>query len=73
MSRFNNPFNKRIYRRRNPVKIVFSVLGIILAAAILLFAIVFFGFKKYAVYTDEGVTVVVPWLEDVRGTDGEGN
>jgi hypothetical protein len=68
-----SPINKRIYRRRNPVKIVLSVLGIIIAAAILLFILIFAGFKKYAVYTDDGVTVEVPWLEDVRGTDGETN
>ena len=64
-----SPVRKRIYHRRNPIKIILSVLGIILAAAILLFTIVFFGFKKYAVYSDDGVTVEVPWLEDVRNSD----
>ena len=67
-----SPIKKRIYHRRNPIKIILSVLGIIIAVAILLFALIFFGFKKYAVYTDDGVTIEVPWLEGVRGADGEG-
>ena len=61
--------SRKIYHRRNPLKIVLIVLGCLLLTAILLFLLVFFGFKKYAVYTDEGVTLEVPWLEEYRETD----
>lgn len=61
--------SKQIYRRRSPVKIVFAVLGGIILAALILFMLVFFGFQKYAVYTDDGVTLEVPWLEEYRNTD----
>ena len=61
--------SRKIYQRRNPLKIVLIVLGCLLLTAILLFLLVFFGFKKYAVYTDDGVTIEVPWLEEYRKTD----
>ena len=60
---------REIYHYRSPLKIILISVGSVLLAALLLFVAVFFGFRKYAVYTDEGVTVEVPWLD--RGSDGE--
>lgn len=59
----------KIYRRRNPLKIILITLGCIILAAIILFLILFFSLKKYAVYTDEGVKLEIPWLEEYRNTD----
>lgn len=61
--------SKKIYHRRNPVKVILVVLGNLILTALILFMLVFFGFKKYAVYTDEGVTLEIPWLEEYRKTD----
>lgn len=54
---------KQIYHYRSPLKIAIIVVGAVILTVLLLFMAVFFGFRKYAVYTDEGVTVEVPWLE----------
>ena len=43
--------------------IVGVVAGVVLAA-IILCACVFFGFKKYIVYTPDGLRLEVPWLEE---------
>lgn len=59
----------KIYRRRNPVKIILIVFGSLLLTAILLFLMLFYGFKKYVVYSDEGAKLEVPWLEEYRNTD----
>ena len=55
----------RIYKKRNPVKIVLlSLLGL-LAAVLLLAVIVFFWFQKYIVYTTDGLRLEIPWLEEM--------
>lgn len=59
----------KIYRRRNPLKIILVTLGCILLAAIILFLILFFSLKKHIVYTDDGVKLDIPWLEEYRNTD----
>ncbi len=59
----------KIYRRRNPLKIILVTLGCILLAAIILFLILFFSLKKHIVYTDDGVKLDIPWLEEYRDTD----
>jgi len=61
--------SKKIYRRRRPVRTILIVLGCLVFAALLLFLMFFHGFKKYAVYTDDGVTLEIPWLEGYRNTD----
>lgn len=60
---------KKIYRRRSPVKVVLVVLGSLIIIALILFLLAFYGFRKYAVYTDEGVTLEVPWLEEYRDSN----
>ena len=54
---------KQIYHYRSPLKIALIAVCAVILAALVLFIAVFFGFRRYAVYTDEGVTVEVPWLE----------
>ena len=54
----------RVYRRRNPWKIIGIVLAAMIIAAVVLAVGIFFGFKKYAVYTPDGVYLDVPWLEE---------
>ena len=62
---------KQIYHYRSPLKIALIAVGAVILTALLLFIAVFFGFRKYAVYTDDGVTVEVPWLERDTGNNIE--
>ncbi len=59
----------RIYRSRKPVKTAFTVLFALLAVLIILAVAVFFGFKRYIVYTSEGVKLEVPWLSEPAQTE----
>ncbi len=59
----------RIYRSRRPLKTALTVFFVLLAAVVTLIFAVFFGFKKYIVYTSDGVRLVVPWLQDPEGTE----
>jgi len=56
--------NKKIYRKRNPVKIILLILLGLVIAAVILVVSVFFGFKKYIVYTDDGIHLEVPMLQE---------
>ena len=56
----------RVYRSRNPLRLIFGVLFSVLLAAIILAVGVYFGFRKYIVYTSEGLRVEVPWLEEAE-------
>lgn len=60
--------DKDIYHGRSPVKTVFKVLGIVLAVLVLLAVIVFFWFRRYIVYTDEGqLRLDVPFIQREEG------
>lgn len=61
----------RIYRSRKPVKTALTVFFSLLAVLILLAVAVFFGFKRYIVYTSEGVKLEVPWLTEPAETTPE--
>jgi len=53
----------KVYKKRRPLKVALTVLGILLAVLILLSIVVFFGFQKYIVYTPEGVRLEIPFLQ----------
>ena len=55
---------KRTYRSAKPLRTAASVLGVLLALVILVCAIIFFSFRKYIVYTADGLRLEVPWLEE---------
>ena len=57
---------KRIYRQHKPVKAVLAALAIVIATLILLAVMIFFSFKKYIVYSDDGVRLEVPWLQETE-------
>ncbi len=59
----------RIYRSRKPVKTALTVLFALLAVLIVLAVAIFFGFKRYIVYTSEGVKLEVPWLTEPAQTE----
>ena len=61
----------RFYRSRSPVFIVLTALGAVVLAAAILFACLFFGFRKYIVYTPDGLRVEVPWLEEAPPESAE--
>ena len=54
----------RIYRSRRPLKTALIVFFSLLAALILIALAVFFGFRRYIVYTSDGVKLEVPWLQE---------
>ncbi len=60
----------RIYRSHKPLKTALAVVFSVLAALIILAAGIFFGFKKYIVYTSDGVKLDVPWLEEPESGSG---
>lgn len=54
----------RIYRSRKPLKTALTVFFSLLAVLLILAVSVFFGFKRYIVYTSDGVKLEVPWLQE---------
>ena len=56
----------RIYRSRRPLKVVLTVLFALILALAILAVSIFFGFKRYIVYTSDGVKLEVPWLQDIE-------
>lgn len=60
---------KRIYRQHKPVKAVLTALAIVIATLVLLAVMIFFSFKKYIVYSDDGVRLEVPWLQETEETE----
>ena len=58
---------KRVYHSRKPWKTVLTAFLIFLVVLIALAAAIFFGFRKYIVYTDNGIVLEVPWLPDDDG------
>ena len=56
--------DSRGYHVRSPWKTALVVTLIVLAAALVIATSIFFGFRKYIVYTDDGVRLDVPWLQE---------
>ena len=56
--------DRRIYRQRRPLRAVLIALVSLIIIALMLTLSVFFGFKKYIVYTSDGVRLDVPWLRE---------
>ena len=62
----------RFYRNLHPGRF-FLRLGVALVALCIFLAIFFYvWFKRYIVYTDDGLYLDIPWMEDLdrdRGTE----
>ena len=54
----------RTYRSRRPVRTALIVFFVLLAVLIVIAFGIFFGFKRYIVYTDDGVRLDIPWLQE---------
>ena len=61
---------RKVYRKRKPVKIILLSLLALICLLVTLAVCVFFGFKKYIVYTSDGLYLDVPWLTDEAAPDG---
>ena len=59
-----NPGNHRVYRKHAPLKILIRIIAILLVLAVVLSVTVFFGFRRYIVYTDDGLYLDIPWLRE---------
>ena len=62
----------RVYRSRKPLKTALAVIFSVLVVLIVIAAGIFFGFKRYIVYTSDGVKLEVPWLQEAEDTAQEG-
>jgi hypothetical protein len=61
---------RKTYHSRRPLKIFIRALLITIAALIVIAVCIFFGFRKYIVYTPGGVRLDIPILrEDTDVTD----
>ena len=56
--------DKKIYRQHRPLRTIAVTLAVLVILAALLALTVFFSFKKYIVYTSDGVRLDVPWLQE---------
>lgn len=54
----------KIYVHNRAVKIILKSIGILALAFVVLAVSLFFGLKRYAVYTPQGVHLEIPWLEE---------
>lgn len=61
--------DRRIYRTGVRWKTVLLVLLIVIALIVTIALSLFFGFRKYIVYTSDGVRLEVPWLTDEEITE----
>ena len=61
MDNFNN---QRIYRKHNPIKILLRLIAVLLVLVLILSIAVFFGFRRYIVYTEDGLYLDIPWLRE---------
>ena len=63
MSRYPQTYrSSRVFRR-----ILSALMAIVIAAAVL-FVVLFFGLKKYIVYTSDGIRLEIPFLSDFEET-----
>ena len=53
-----------VYHGRKPLRIVLKVVGWLVLIAVVLTAFAFFWFKRYIVYTEDGLRVQVPYLAE---------
>ena len=59
MSRYPKTYrNFWIFRK------IFTVIVSLAIAAVVLFVVLFFGLKKYIVYTDDGIRLEIPFLSE---------
>ncbi len=64
--------NGKIYKYRNPGSIIISVILSVLIFLIIVAVIIFFAFQKYIVYTEDGVRLEVPWLQEAEEVSEDG-
>ena len=65
--------DRQVYKKYRPLRVILTVIGVALAVILLLMILIYFGFRKYIVYTPDGLYLDIPWLEDVRDENNNGN
>ena len=53
----------KTYRSRKTVKTVFFIAIVSILSLSIMLTAMFFGFRKYIVYTENGIHLEIPWLE----------
>ena len=52
----------RTYRSKRPLKIILTILLSLVIVFVILTVSLFFGLRKYIVYTPDGLHLDIPWL-----------
>lgn len=63
--------DRRIYRVGTRWKTILLTALIVLAVLLAIVLGLFFGFRRYIVYTSDGVKLEVPWLEETVSAQQE--
>ncbi len=61
--------SRRVYRSRDPLRIILGILLAVILTLVIFAVGVFFGFRKYIVYTSDGLRVEVPWLQETQAAE----
>lgn len=61
---------RKFYRKHMRLKTVLKTVALVLLAVIVLLVATFLWFKRYIVYTEDGLYLDVPWLSDDVSPDG---
>ena len=54
----------RTYRSKRPLKIILTILLSLVIVFVILMVSLFFGLRKYIVYTPDGLHLDIPWLTE---------
>lgn len=54
----------KTYRNHRAARIVLTTVLTLVLSCVILAVALFFGLKKYVVYTQDGLRLDIPWLED---------
>ena len=56
--------DNRIYKTHSTWRTILGIVIALVIVAVIGLIAIFLGFKKYIVYTSDGVRLEVPWLEE---------
>ena len=60
------PNEKRFYRKHMRFRSVLSSIGVLLMVIVMVLAFIFFWFRRYIVYTEDGLYLDIPLLNEAR-------
>lgn len=61
--------SNKIYKKNVRVKTIISAILAVLLVCVMIMVGIFFWFKRYIVYTSDGLYLDVPWLQETVSDD----